>query len=147
MVLANNTNVGRLVMNSKPAARKIRLIASDGLAYFPPSRLVPREKSGWLDDRISKGSFQLVQSGDDYDIIFTDASGGTLSSKGDGGRVSATYDESGNLLVLILYAGKTFESYVFWFAVKSERTVTYSQAQYGAAIVLKRSLMAATCTW
>jgi hypothetical protein len=99
-----------------------------------------------VDDGVSNGSFQLIRSGNDYDIIFTDASGGTVSSRADGGTVSATPEPDGNLLVFVFYPGKTLETYVFWFGVKGERTVTYSQAKYGATIE-KHSLMKASCQW
>lgn len=120
--------------------------ASEGRSYFPPSTLVSAKDGGWQEDRISEGSFQLVRSGENYDIIFTDATGGTLSSKGDGGHVATGFDTSGNLLVTVLYPGVSIETYVFWFALKGERVATYSQAKYGATIP-KHSLMKATCQW
>jgi hypothetical protein len=119
--------------------------ASDGYGYYPETAVVSKKDSGWQRDGISKGSFQLIMSGDDYDIVFTDASGGTLSARADGGHVSATTESGGNLLVLVLYPGKTLESYVFWFGTKEKR-VTYSQAKYGAKIA-KHSLMEASCDW
>lgn len=120
--------------------------ASDGHAYYLPGGIVSKEDSGWTADGIKVGSFQLIRSGTDYDVIFTDASGGTVSSKGDGGHVIATPDASGNLLVLITYPGKTLESYVFWFAIDTEQTVTYSQAKYGSKVP-KHSLLKASCKW
>lgn len=117
--------------------------ASDGHGYYPHSAVVGQQDSGWRRAGISKGSFQLISSGDDYDIIFTDATGGTLSARADGGHVSATRDSRGNILVIVLYPGMTIETYVFWFGTK-EHTVTYSQAKYGATIP-KHSLMRAAC--
>lgn len=119
---------------------------SEGRSYYPQSALVPEKDSGWVDDRVSKGSFQLVRSGETYDIIFTDATGGTLSSKGDGGHIAASKDDSGNLLVTVFYPGVSFETWVFWFAANGEKTVTYTQAKYGATIP-KHSLLKATCKW
>lgn len=120
--------------------------ASAGHAYYPPSALVPKDKSGWLEDSISKGSFQLIRNGADYDIVFTDASGGTVSSKGDGGSIAAVTDKNGNLLVNVYYPEKVLETYIFWFAVKSEKAVTFSQAKFGATIP-KHSLMKSICKW
>jgi hypothetical protein len=119
--------------------------ASEGHGYYPHSRVVSKEDSGWQRDGISKGSYQLIRSGEDYDIIFTDATGGTVSSRADGGHVTAVKDGTGNLLVLVIYPGKTVESYIFWFGTH-ERTMTYSQARYGATIP-KQSLMRASCEW
>jgi len=93
-----------------------------------------------------QGSFQLVRSGEEFDIFSTDATGGTFSARGDGGSVSGSFDDSGNLLLFVVYPGKVLETYVFWFGVKTERSVTYSQAKHGARIA-KHSLMKAACTW
>jgi hypothetical protein len=120
--------------------------ASQGYAYYPPGAYVGDADAGWQEDAISKGSFQLVRSGEEFDIFFTDASGGTLSTRGDGGVIHGTFDSSGNLLVHVIYPGKVFETYIFWFAVKGEGSVTYSQAKHGARI-WKHSLMKAACTW
>ena len=87
-----------------------------------------------------------MRSGEEFDIFFTDASGGTLSTKGDGGVISGSFDNSGNLLLLVIYPGKVFETYIFWFGIQSERSVTYSQAKHGARIS-KHSLMKAECAW
>jgi hypothetical protein len=143
------TILGLMLIATSPAASADVLAvcgASEGHSYYLPGGLVSKEDSGWATDGIKAGSFQLIRSGTDYDIIFTDASGGTLSARADGGHVIATPDASGNLLVLIAYPGKTLESYVFWFAIASEQTVTYSQAKYGTRLP-KHSLLKASCKW
>lgn len=116
--------------------------ASKGHAYYIPGPLVPPSDAGWQTDGISKGSFQLIRSGDDWDIVFTDASGGTLSAKGDGGEVLGVVTEAGDILVQIFYR-VTIETYVFWLS-KSKPEVSYSQAKFAAGI-RKHSLMVAPC--
>lgn len=120
--------------------------ASNGHAYYPPGTFVTATDAGWRVDKISKGSFQLVRSGEDFDIFATDATGGTFSAKADGAVINGNFDDSGNLVLLVLYPGKVVETFVFWFAVKTERSVTYSQAKHNARIT-KHSLMKAACTW
>jgi hypothetical protein len=117
--------------------------ASEGYGYFIPKRLVLPAESGWEGEKISKGSFQLIRSGDDWDIIFTDATGGTLSSRADGGSVSAVITEEGDTVVQVIYGGSV-ETYVFWFSLDVP-VVTYSQAKFGMPVP-KHSLMVAHCT-
>jgi hypothetical protein len=120
--------------------------ASHGHAYYVRGPFVEAKDSGWTEDKISKGTLQLIRSGDDYDVIFTDSTGGTLSAKGDGASTAGSFDDRGNLLLIVMYPGKSVETYVFWFAVKTEKTLTFSQAKYGAPIA-KHSLLQATCEW
>lgn len=116
--------------------------ASKGHGYFIPKGLVPPSESGWSEEAISKGSFQLIRSGEDWDIIFTDSTGGTLSSRGDGGNISAIVTGDGDVTVQIVYE-RSVEIYVFWLSLK-DPIVTFSQAKF-AALVPKHSLMVAKC--
>jgi hypothetical protein len=102
---------------------------SKGYAFYVSGPLVPEKEAGWTEDGISKGSFQIIRSGDDYDVIFTDASGGTLSAKGDGAKVVGFYSTEGDLVVTLFYA-LTIETYVVWFRTPSP----YSQAKHSAPI-------------
>lgn len=120
--------------------------ASEGRSYYIPGGLVTAKDAGWADEKISKGSFQLLRSGDEYDIVFTDSTGGTLSSKGDGATTTGFYDQAGNLVVIVMYPESLIETWVFWLSVKTERVATYSQARHHAPI-RKHSLLRATCDW
>ena len=119
---------------------------SEGRSYYIPGGLVTGKHAGWTDEKISKGSFQLIRSGDEYDIVFTDSTGRTLSSKGDGATTSGYRDDAGNLVVTVMYPGSLIETWVFWLSVKTERIATYSQARHNAPI-RKHSLLKATCNW
>lgn len=116
--------------------------ASKGHAYYIPGQNVPVEEAGWTADGVSKGSFQLIRSGDDWDIVFTDASGGTLTSRTDGGKVSAIISKNGDVIVQIVYA-VSIETYVFWLSLKKP-VASYSQAKF-AALIQKHGLMVAPC--
>lgn len=120
--------------------------SSEGHAYYAAVPETPAKAAGWQADRITAGSFQLIRSGTDYDIIATDSTGGTFSAKADGGVITASRDAKGNLLVVVIYPGKVLETYIFWFGSKSERVVTYSQAKH-ASTFPKHSLMRSTCEW
>lgn len=116
--------------------------ASKGWGYYVPGGLNPDQKPELVQDAILKGSFQLIRSGDDFDIIATDASGGTFSAKADGGKVIGATTQEGNIVVHVFYK-VTAETYIFWLATR-DPTVSYSQAKFSAGIP-KHSLMVATC--
>jgi hypothetical protein len=116
--------------------------ASDGWAYYVPGGISPVKKAEWTKDGISKGSFQLIRSGEDFDVIFSDASGGTLSAKADGATVIGAATPGGDYIVHVLYAIAA-ETYVFWMSDKPP-TVSFSQAKF-AAHIPKHSLMVAAC--
>jgi len=116
--------------------------ASEGWAYYVPGGLAPAGKPEWVKDQISSGSFQLIRSGEDFDIVFTDATGRTLSAKGDGGSIVGFATKDGNVVVYILYEMLT-ENYVFWLSQK-QPTLSYSQAKF-ATPIRKHSLLVAPC--
>lgn len=116
--------------------------ASRGYGYYIPKGIVETKDSGWTEDAISGGSFQLIRSGVDWDVIFTDASGGTLSSRADGGQTSGSVTPGGDIVVQVVYPS-TIETYVFWLSLE-EPVVTWSQAKAGSFIP-KHSLLVAPC--
>lgn len=117
--------------------------ASKGWAYYIQGPLVTESEAGWTADGISKGSFQLIRAGNDFDIVFTDSSGGTVSSKGDGGSVAGHVTQDGDVVVSVAYQTGVFETYVFWLSQKKPE-VSFSQAKF-ATQVRKQSLMVAPC--
>lgn len=117
--------------------------ASKGHGYYLPGAIVSGSNAGWQEDAISKGSFQLIRSGPEYDIIFTDATGGTLSAKGDGGEIVGYENESGSIVVTIFYP-LSVETYVFWFGAAGPLIATFSQAKHAAPIA-KHALFQARC--
>lgn len=116
---------------------------SKGHAYYLQGPIVPASKAGWTEDGVSGGSFQLIRSGDDWDIVFTDVSGGTVSSKGDGGTTAGEVTADGDIVVFISYPKGVFETWVFWLSNKNP-TASYSQAKFSTGI-RKHSLMVAPC--
>ena len=78
-------------------------IGPEGYSYFAEGGLVSTTEAGWTEGAVSKGSFILTKDGDEYDIIFTDATSRTISSRDDGGRVVALRDAPGTLVLLVAY--------------------------------------------
>ncbi len=72
--------------------------ASKGYAYYFGGQAVPPGKAGWREDGISDGEFELVQSGKELDIVFTD-SRGTQSKKVQGFQVFSVPQRKPGLLI------------------------------------------------
>ena len=116
---------------------------SNGWGYYVPGGMSPTQEPEWVKDGISKGSFHLIRSGEDFDIVFTDSSGGTVSTKGDGGTIAGEVTQDGDVVVFVAYPKGAFETWVFWLSSKKP-TVSFSQAKHSTGI-RKHSLMVAPC--
>lgn len=118
---------------------------SEGHAYYPIT--APNQKdSGWRKEALPEGFFQLIRTGEEYDVLVSDDKGELQSARAKGGQVSLTGDDSGHLVVLVFYEGKALDTYVFWVPVAGKATVTYSQSRFGEAVA-KQSLLRASCKW
>jgi hypothetical protein len=111
---------------------------STGYSYFMEDGLVAPGDGGWGEDKISSGNIILTRDGKNYDITYTDTTGGTRSATSDGGVVTGTDDGAGTIVVIVIYktdAGIGAEHYLFrrngeygevvWGTIKS--TVVFSK--------------------
>jgi len=89
--------------------------ASNGVVYFFPGALVPREQAGWKKDGMSTGDIQLITNGNELDIVYTDGTGGTKSARADGFEVVGVPQVEPNFLLVILISLSTavMEHYLF----------------------------------
>lgn len=99
---------------STPVATQAQVLfncgPSEGYSYYLSGAIASPEQDGWERDGISNGGLQLLQDGQEYDIIYTDALGGR-SAKADGGRVIG-FEADAGVLVLVAYPN-VFETYQF----------------------------------
>jgi hypothetical protein len=116
--------------------------AAEGHYYYPLKPPIPEKNAGWGADKITNGNFQLIRSGSDWDIVFTDATGRTQSSRADGGRTVGLVNDDGDVVVTVFYAG-SFETWIFWLSM-DKPVVSWSQAKFGSFIP-KHSLMVSPC--
>ena len=61
--------------------------ASAGYSFYLQGPNVPANKSGWTDDKISKGSTSIVLIDDKFDVLFSDGNSKNKSSRADGAQV------------------------------------------------------------
>ena len=86
-----------------------------GKSYFVEDGVIIQEKdAGWTDDKTSIGSTILTKNDDQFDILFRDATGKTMSAIAEGGTVFTTYRDADKILVVVLYPS-TIENYGFFF--------------------------------
>lgn len=60
--------------------------ASAGYSFYLQGSFVPASKSGWTDDKISKGSTSIVLINEKFDVLYSDRNSKNRSSCADGGK-------------------------------------------------------------
>ncbi len=128
------------------AAVVTRCGASEGYAYMEEGGFVPKNKAGWTKDAITGGSHLLLKDGDNFDIIYTDATKRTISSREDGGQIIRISESGGTYVILVNYPGKLVETWVFNLDRDGRGVVTFHQARYGDHFpIRKHSVLRASC--
>ena len=97
--------------------------------------MVPEGNAGWQEAAIPSGSFSLVTLEDgSADIIFSDQTGRTYSSRGDGGKVVVTYITDEVIQAVSIYTETgVVETFTFMF---SRRLAMWTQSKAGTPIPL-----------
>jgi hypothetical protein len=88
---------------------------SRGTGYYLMTSAIPPKDAGWREEKEEPGSFQLVYTGTDFDIFFTDTIG-TRSAKADGATVfsGGSNNQFGILNILAMWSNTgVLESYLF----------------------------------
>ena len=85
-----------------------------GKAYFPYMGLVPKNDSGWRNDGIKNGVFEVALSNGNLDIRFVDAAKRIKSSLADGGQVAILNKGENEISVLVHYPNTSIEVYTLY---------------------------------
>lgn len=147
--------LGMLLIWSFPATASWQQLtkcgAMEGQSYYFAGGAVPKNKSGWHKDGISKGSLSLLTDGKDLDIIFKDAlQSGRSARFHDKATILTRYnkDSAAGLIVVFIFYKNTkslvSEQYTFQLDANGNGIVLLSQQK--DAVVSKSSLMAAKCS-
>ena len=123
--------------------------ASKGYGYYFEGGIVPKDKSGWSEDSISKGHIILVLEGDgkEFNIYYKDAEM-TKSAKEDGGKVLLAHlDENfQTIMILVIYPGQgVVEHYLFRLDGSGNGGVVWGNDK-GTNLMAKGTLFKATCS-
>ena len=137
--------VSTIVRAQASATVVSRCSASAGYAYYFAGPLVPADKAGWRKDGVTGGSLQLLRDGNDYDIVYTDASGGSRSVRADGFEVIAVpRPQSSTVLIIGLHPTTgVLEHWLFSLDPAGRGNVVWGTAR--PSNVQKSALYEATC--
>jgi len=120
--------------------------ASKGYAYYFGGQAVPPGKAGWREDGISDGEFELVQSGKELDIVFTD-SRGTQSKKVQGFQVfSVPQRKPGFMLVVAIHSRGVVEHYLFQLDALGAGSVVWGSLKGSGWPIQKSAIYKSTCS-
>ena len=87
--------------------------ASMGYGYYVDNGMIPSDKVGYSEDKISNGVIQLIALNDQsFDIVHIDATGQKLSIAGDGAQLFPLSNGS-NIHIVAIYPAGVVENYTF----------------------------------
>ncbi len=86
-----------------------------GYSHYHYRSPVPKDKSGFQEDRISGGLTTLQKLGrGDYDILMVDARKQVISYKQDGGKILLLRRGKDDATFLVIFKGMVIELYTFY---------------------------------
>lgn len=118
-----------------------------GYVYYPHISPVPKDKSGWIEDKITGGKSILVKTPSGLDLMFTDSVKKTpLSSVEDGGKVVLLRKSMNQISVLVNYEHVT-EIYTYWRTDGGQLQYSIIQSKNGmvSGTLSKSGVMVGTC--
>jgi hypothetical protein len=123
-----------------------RCSAMSGYSYHPEQPRVAKKDSGFGTDKFSGGQTLLVRTGEDeLDIIFTDSTKKTQSSRDSGGKVVPLSVSDKGILILVYYEDAVLEVYNFSIDLNGTGEVILTQSKI-AGPLKKSGLYRASCT-
>lgn len=118
-----------------------------GYVYYPYISPVPKDKSGWIEDKITGGKSVLIKNPSGLDLLFIDSVKKTpISSVEDGGKVFLLRKTSNQISVLVDYESVT-EIYTYWKTDGGQLQYSILQSKNGmvSGTVSKSGVMVGTC--
>lgn len=117
-----------------------------GKAYFPYMGLVTKNDSGWQNDGIKNGVFEVAVSNGNLDIRFVDAAKRIKSSLADGGQVTILNKGKNEISVLVYYPKTSIEVYIFYIDRDGNKKFILTQIRGGEnTMVTKSSILTGSC--
>jgi hypothetical protein len=118
-----------------------------GYVFYPHISPVPKDKSGWIEDKITGGKSILVKNSSGLDLVFIDSVKKTpLSSVEDGGKVILLRKTTNQISVLVDYPTVT-EIYSYWRTDGGQLQYSILQSKNGMVpgTISKSGVMVGTC--
>jgi hypothetical protein len=119
-----------------------------GYANYHHAGLVPKEKSGFQDDKITGSLSTLARLGDnEYDLLFVDVRKTIISTRQSGGIVTLLRKGTREATFLVAYPGSVIELYTFYKDASGTDRYDLLQSKGGdGAPIHKSALMTGTCS-
>ena len=119
--------------------------ASTGYTYYFGGETIPSGREGWNEEAIGESEIQLIQSGKELDIVFTDVRG-AQSKKAQGFQVfSVPQPKPGFMLVVAIHQKGVLEHHLFQLDALGNGTVVWGSLKGSAWPIQKSSVYQATC--
>lgn len=119
-----------------------------GKTYFPYIGLLSKGDSGWKDNNITNGIFEVAVSNGNLDVRYVDASKRIMSSRADGGQVSILNKEDNEVSVLVYYPKNAIEVYTFYIDKDGKKAFILTQARGGENVpITQSSIYTGSCSF
>ncbi|WP_290539072.1 hypothetical protein [Alcanivorax sp.] len=134
------------ILSASPVAQ---CFSPKGYTYYPEIGHIGQDSAGWKEDQISQGKVTLVKDADGkFDILFIDASETITSSRADGGTVAMVSRGKGSASFVVLYPGKTVETYTFVETTSGALDFMMTTSRSGDNVVFtKATVMVGNCSY
>ena len=141
--------LGMLVSSISFAADIAACSNPSGKAYYPYLGLVPKVKSGWVDDGIKGGLTKItVNEQGKYDVLFLDTQKEVISATSDGATVLLFAKGEKSFGILVLYPKGVVETYTFLRNEAGVLEYLHTTAKAGDEVtIVKSSLFKGTCNY
>lgn len=116
-----------------------------GYGYVSNFGAVPKDRAGWIEDKMSGGAFKVVTNNEALDLIYIDSSGQIYSTKGNGGFVHLLRVGPKNFTIMAGYEGDTLELYSFIEERTGDKKMHILSSKGGSGQINKSSVMVASC--
>ena len=122
----------------------------EGKSYFPNVGMLAslnEAETGWHDDRINEGKTTVTKVGDEFNILFLDATGTLTSAKDDGAQIYPLPQMTGkdSFSIITFWPGPIIEIYSFWRDNDGQNKFSLSQVKGG--LIHKQSLLVGSCPY
>lgn len=118
-----------------------------GTAYYPELGLINKKDAGWKSDKINGGITKLSKlGGNDFDIIYVDATNRITSSKESGATVLLLNQGKSSISILVAYPGTLTEIYTFIKNNSGGLEYTHVSSRISDSVLIsKASIMRGDC--
>jgi hypothetical protein len=110
-----------------------------GKSYFAYTGMVAKKDSGWKNNGIKNGIFEVVLNNNKLDIRYVDAAKRIVSSASDGGQVTLLNKGKNEISILVNYPKNGIEVYSFYVDKDGKNKFILTQSRGGENVPIAQS--------